>query len=137
MYKRQLITTSITSALDCELAAFNVGATFENTLFISNKVKEEEPKYKGNLRASASFLVKKSSSSDDASSSSSSFRFGDDDVVDDASVVNLLCKSFCRFFSNGVTFSADGEVESSRRRLVSAGVVSTYGVLVVANIYTK
>ena len=81
--------------------------------------------------------MKKSSSSDDASSSASAFRVGDYYVVDDASVVNLLCKSFCRFFSNGVTFSADGEVESRRRRLVSAGVVSTYGVLVVANIYTK
>ena len=54
------------------------------------------------------------------------FRFGDDDDVDDASVVDLLCKSFCRFFSNGVTFSADGEVESRRRRLDSAGVVSKH-----------
>jgi len=78
--------------------------------------------------------VKKSSSSDEYSSSS--FRFGDDDV-DDASVVVknlllLLCKS-CRFFIF-VTFSADGEVESSPRLLVGAVVLSTE-VFVVANIY--
>jgi hypothetical protein len=56
------MTTSITSALDCELAAFNVGATFENTLFTSSKTKDAEPKYKGNLRAKASFVLKKSTS---------------------------------------------------------------------------
>ena len=80
-----LMTTSMTSALDCALAAFNVGATFDTALFRSSASKEAVPTYAGTLRATASYRTKTSSSSESLSlslfSSSSLCREGKEDIV--------------------------------------------------------
>ena len=83
-----LMTTSMTSALDCALAAFNVGATFDTALFRSSASKEAVPTYAGTLRATASYRTKTSSSSSEPLSlslslfsSSSLCREGKEDIV--------------------------------------------------------